>query len=161
MIFGPWTAAFVSRLAELGWIDGRTIALETRWSEGRPDRVAEITAEFVRLNVDVIVAYGGAVGTVKRATNSIPIVFPAAQEPLGMGLVSNLSHPGGNVTGLSTQSTETATKRLELIVKPCLICTVWPSCLTEDMSRQCGRKQRFSLPLKCLALKPLHTRLNE
>src|SRR5689334_24892164 len=66
VIFGPWTAAFVSRLAELGWIDGRTITLEIRWSEGRPERVAEIAAEFVRRKVDIIVAYGGAVGTFKR-----------------------------------------------------------------------------------------------
>jgi putative ABC transport system substrate-binding protein len=98
--FGPWTAAFIERLAELGWIEGRTIAIETRWPEGRPERVAEIAAEFVRQKVDVIVAYGGAVATVKQATASIPIVFPIAQEPLGIGLVTNLSHPGGNVHGI-------------------------------------------------------------
>jgi ABC-type uncharacterized transport system substrate-binding protein len=115
VIFGPWTAAFIERLAELGWIEGRTIAIETRWSEGRPERVAEIAAEFVRQKVDVIVAYGGAVATVKQATASIPIVFPVAQEPLGIGLITNLSHPGGNVTGLSQQSTETASKRVELL----------------------------------------------
>ena len=113
--FGPWTAAFVERLAELGWVEGRTVIIETRWSEGNPKRVAEIAAEFVRQKVDVIVAYGGAVAIVKQATASIPIVFPIAQEPLGIGLVTNLSHPGGNVTGLSMQSTETASKRIELL----------------------------------------------
>jgi putative ABC transport system substrate-binding protein len=113
--FGPWTAAFLERLAELGWVEGRTITIETRWSEGRPDRVAEVAAEFVRQKVDVIVTYGGAVATVKQATTSIPIVFTIAQEPLGIGLVTNLSHPGGNVTGLSMQSTETTTKRIELL----------------------------------------------
>ena len=77
--------------------------------------MAEIAAEFVRQKVDVIVAYGGAVATVKQATASIPIVFPVAQEPLGIGLITNLSHPGGNVTGLSQQSTETASKRVELL----------------------------------------------
>src|SRR6516162_8414833 len=100
--------AFVERLAELGWVEGRTVIIETRWSEGNPKRVAEIAAEFVRQKVDVIAAYGGAVAIVKQATASIPIVFPIAQEPLGIGLVTNLSHPGGNVTGLSMQSTETA-----------------------------------------------------
>jgi putative tryptophan/tyrosine transport system substrate-binding protein len=113
--FGPWTAAFVERLAELGWIEGRTIKIETRWSEGRPQRVVEIAAEFVRQKVDIIVTYGGAVATVKQATASVPIVFAVAQEPLGMGLVTNLSHPGGNVTGLSMQSPETASKRIELL----------------------------------------------
>jgi putative ABC transport system substrate-binding protein len=96
-------------------VEGRTVTIETRWSEGNPKRVAEIAAEFVRQKVDVIVAYGGAVTIVKQATASIPIVFPIAQEPKGIGLVTNLSHPGGNVTGLSMQSTETASKRIELL----------------------------------------------
>src|SRR6266852_8803667 len=65
-VFRPWTAAFVARLHELGWIEGRTIAIEYRWSEGRPERVAEIAAEFVRLKVDVIVTVGGAVPALKQ-----------------------------------------------------------------------------------------------
>jgi ABC transporter substrate binding protein len=72
--WSPWTAAFVERLRQLGWIDGRTIAIEYRWSEGRPERVAELAAEFVRLKVDLIVAAGPAVATVKQATTNIPIV---------------------------------------------------------------------------------------
>jgi putative tryptophan/tyrosine transport system substrate-binding protein len=110
-----YSAAFAERLRELGWIEGRTVAIEYRWSEGRPERVVEIAAEFVQQKVDLIVAYGGAVTTLKQATASIPIVFAVAVDPVGVGLVANLSHPGGNVTGLSLQVTDAAGKRLELL----------------------------------------------
>ena len=113
--FSPWTAAFVARMRELGWIEGRTIAIEYRWSEGRPERYAEIAAEFVRLKVDVIVTVGSAVSTVKQATAVIPIVFAIATDPVGSGLVASLARPGGNVTGLSIQANELAGKRLELL----------------------------------------------
>jgi putative tryptophan/tyrosine transport system substrate-binding protein len=109
------TAALVGRLRELGWIEGRTIAIEYRWSEGRPERHAEIAAEFVRLKVDVIVTYGSAVPAVKRATQVIPIVFALAADPVGGGLVANLPHPGGNVTGLSNEGSDLASKRLEIL----------------------------------------------
>jgi putative tryptophan/tyrosine transport system substrate-binding protein len=111
----PWAEAFVGRLRELGWIEGRTISIDYRWSEGRPERNAEIAAEFVRLNVDVIVANGTAVPTVKQATSAIPIVFPIAVDPVGGGLVASLARPGGNVTGLSNQQSGAAGKRLELL----------------------------------------------
>ena len=110
-----WSAAFAERLKELGWIEGRTVAIEYRWSEGRPERVAEIAAEFVQKKVDLIVGYGAAVTTLKKATASIPIIFAPAVDPVGVGLVASLSHPGGNVTGLSLQATEAAGKRLELL----------------------------------------------
>jgi putative tryptophan/tyrosine transport system substrate-binding protein len=110
-----WTAAFAERLSQLHWIEGRTVAIEYRWSEGRPERVAEIAAEFVRLKVDVIVTYGGAVITLKQTTAAIPIVVALAIDPIGSGLVANLSRPGGNVTGLSLQATDIAGKRLELL----------------------------------------------
>ena len=110
-----WSAAFAARLQDLGWIEGRTVAIEYRWSEGRPERVAEIAAEFVQQKVDLIVAYGGAVSTLKQATASIPIVSAPAVDPVGVGLVVSLSHPGGNVTGLSIQATDAAGKRLELL----------------------------------------------
>jgi putative tryptophan/tyrosine transport system substrate-binding protein len=113
--FGPWTAAFVTRLGELGWIDGRTVAIEYRWSEGRTERYAEIAAEFVRLKVDVIVTVGSAVPTVRKATTAIPIVFAVAIDPVGSGLVSSLARPGGNITGLSLQATHLAGKRLEIL----------------------------------------------
>jgi putative ABC transport system substrate-binding protein len=111
--FAPWTAALVARLAELGWVDGKTIAIEYRWSQGRSERYAEIAAEFVRLKVDVIVTVGSAVPTVKQATAVIPIVFAVGIDPVGSGLVASLAHPGGNVTGLSIQADELAGKRLE------------------------------------------------
>jgi putative ABC transport system substrate-binding protein len=113
--FAPWTAAFVARLRELGWIEGRTIKVEYRWSEGRPERYAEIAAEFVRLKVDVIVTVGSAVPIVKQATSAIPIVFAVGIDPVGSGLVTSLAKPGANVTGLSIQANELAGKRLELL----------------------------------------------
>jgi putative ABC transport system substrate-binding protein len=111
-----WTAAFVQRLRELGWIEGRTIAIEYRWAEGRFDRSPEIIAEFVRLKVDIIVTHATAnVVAAKQATSVIPIVFAAAGDPVGSGQVASLARPGGNVTGLSLQRTEIAGKRLELL----------------------------------------------
>jgi putative ABC transport system substrate-binding protein len=116
-VFIPWTAAFVGRLGELGWIEGRTIAIEYRWSEGRPERNAEIAAEFVRRKVDVIVTVGSAVPAAKQATTVIPIVFAVALDPVAGGLVASLARPGGNVTGLSLQGLDLAGKRLELVGK--------------------------------------------
>jgi putative tryptophan/tyrosine transport system substrate-binding protein len=113
--FAPWIAAFVARLRELGWIDGRTVAIEYQWSEGRKERYAEIAAEFVRQKVDVIVTVGSAVPTVRQATSGIPIVFAVAIDPERSGLVSSLAKPGGNVTGLSLQAANLAGKRLEIL----------------------------------------------
>src|SRR5438067_4932911 len=110
-----WTGAFVQRLRELGWIEGRTVAIEYRWAEGRTERYTEITTEFVRLKVDVIVTVGTAVAAAKQATSTIPIVFASAVDPVGSGMVASLAHPGGNATGLSVQSTELAGKRIELL----------------------------------------------
>ena len=115
-VWSPWTAAFLQRLHELGWIEGRTISIEYRWAEGRSERYAEIATELVRLKVDVIVTGGAeAVIAAKRATTVIPIVFGVAADPLGTGLVASLARPGGNVTGLSVQFTDLAGKRLELL----------------------------------------------
>jgi len=113
---GKWTAAFVQRLRELGWVEGRTVAIEYRWAEGSSERAAESVAEFVRRKVDVIVASGGAnVAAAAGVTSVIPIVFPAAGDPVGTGLVASLAHPGGNVTGLSLQQSDLGTKRLEVL----------------------------------------------
>jgi len=114
VIFDPWVTAFVERLRALGWIEGRTIAIEYRWSDG-PERDAEFAAEFVRLKVDAILTDGPSVPIVKRTTAVIPIVFALASDPVGGGLVASLARPGGNVTGLSLQSTELAGKRIELL----------------------------------------------
>jgi len=113
--FRPWTAAFVQRLSELGWIAGRTVTLEYRWAEGRNERYAEIAAEFVRLQVDVIVTSGAAVLAAKQATSTIPIVFAIATDPVRQGFAASLARPGGNITGLSLQATDLAGKRLELM----------------------------------------------
>jgi putative tryptophan/tyrosine transport system substrate-binding protein len=109
-------AAFTQRLRELGWIEGRTITIEYRWSEGRAERYVQIAAEFVRLKVDVIVTSGTPqVLAAKQATSVIPIVFARVGDPVASGLVASLARPGGNVTGLSVQLADLAGKRLELL----------------------------------------------
>jgi len=113
--FAPWAAAFAARLRDLGWVEGQTVAIEHRWSEGRPERYAEIAAEFVRLKVDVILTVGSAVPIVRQTATATPIVFAVAIDPVGSGLVASLAKPGGNVTGLSIQANELAGKRIELL----------------------------------------------
>ena len=113
---GQWYAGFVQRLRELGWTEDRNVAIEYRWAEGRDERFAEITAEFIRRKVAVIVTSGNsAIAAAKQATSVIPIVFAVAGDPVGTGLVENLARPGGNATGLSAQGTDTTGKRLELL----------------------------------------------
>jgi putative tryptophan/tyrosine transport system substrate-binding protein len=109
-------AAFTQRLRELGWIEGRTITIEYRWSEGRAERFVQIAAEFVRLKVDVIVTSGTPqVLAAKQTTSVIPIVFARVGDPVANGLVASMARPGGNVTGLSSQAVDLAGKRLELL----------------------------------------------
>jgi putative ABC transport system substrate-binding protein len=111
-----WNAAFVQRLLELGWIEGRTVAIELRWAEGRTERYAEIAAEFVRLKVNVIVTSASpSVIAAKQVTSVIPIVFAVAADPVENGLVASLAHPGGNATGLANQQTELGGKRLDVL----------------------------------------------
>ena len=89
-----WTTALLQRLRELGWIEGRTVAIEVRWADGRGDRYAEIAAEFVRLKVDVIVTSGGSLVAAKQATSAIPIVFALASDPIGDGLDPKIGTAG-------------------------------------------------------------------
>jgi putative tryptophan/tyrosine transport system substrate-binding protein len=111
-----WTAAFLQRLHELGWTEGRNIIIEYRWAEGRFDRTAQIVAELVRSNVSVMIMSGTPnVIAAKRATSVIPIVFALAGDPVGTGLVASLARPGGNVTGLSVEGPDLAGKRLEIL----------------------------------------------
>jgi ABC-type uncharacterized transport system substrate-binding protein len=111
-----WTAAFVQRLRELDRIEGQTIKIEFRWGEGHEERFAAIAAEFVRLKVDIIVTAGTpATVAAKQATRVIPIVFAATGDPVGSGLVASLARPGGNLTGLSSQTPDLAAKRLEIL----------------------------------------------
>jgi putative ABC transport system substrate-binding protein len=111
-----WTAAFVQRVAQLGWIEGGNLKVVYRWAEGHNERFAEMAADLVKLNVDLILTHN-TVPTlaVKQATQSIPIVFATAGDPVGSGIVASLSRPGGNLTGLSGQAPETAGKRIELL----------------------------------------------
>ncbi len=110
------TAAFLQRLHALGWIEGRTVAIEYRWAAGHSERNAEIAAEFVRLKVDVIVTHATPnVLAAKQGTSVVPIVFPSAGDPVGNKLVTSLARPGGNVTGLSVQSSELAQKVVDLL----------------------------------------------
>jgi putative ABC transport system substrate-binding protein len=113
--WSTWTAAFVRRLNEMGWIEGRTVSIEYRWAEGRTERFAEIAVEFVKLKVDIILTSGSAGAAVKQASSVIPVVLALATDPLGAGLVASLSRPGGNITGLSEQSADVASKRLEIL----------------------------------------------
>ena len=109
-------APFVERLRELGWVEGRNVTIEYRWTDGNPQRAAEIAAEFVRMKVDVIHTTGNEVSLeVKKVTSVIPIVFGVAGDPVGTGLVASLARPGGNVTGLSNQLPDAAGKRIEIL----------------------------------------------
>jgi len=113
---GGWVAAFVQRLRELGWIEGRNIAIEYRWAEARSERYGEIAAELVQSKVDVIVTTAPAFPAVQRATSVIPIVFALSPaDPVAAGFVASLARPGGNATGLSMLSADTAGKRVELL----------------------------------------------
>src|SRR6516162_4621274 len=112
--WGPWTAAFVQRLRELGSAEGRTIAIEYRWADARSERFAEIATELVGLKVDVIVTGGNAALVAKQATSIIPIVFVLG-DPVGTGLIESLARPGGNVTGLTDQLVDSAGKRAEIL----------------------------------------------
>jgi putative tryptophan/tyrosine transport system substrate-binding protein len=109
-------AALVQRLGELGWIEGRTVAIQYRWADGHDEQLAAIASEFARLKVDVIVTHATEpVKAAKQATAGIPIVFASAADPVSNGLVASLSRPGGNVTGISSLTVELAGKRLELL----------------------------------------------
>src|SRR6476659_9923775 len=111
----PWVAACVQRLRELGWVEGRTGNIEIRWADGRPERIAEIAAEFERLHTDVIITTGTAVSIIKKTSSTIPLVFAIANDPLGAGLVASLARPGGHITGLSQLAADLGGKRVELI----------------------------------------------
>lgn len=111
----PFEEAFRQGLHELGYAEGRNISLETRWAEGRPERLPALAAELVRLKVDVIVAAGPAAEAASQATTTIPIVVPVSRDLVALGLAASLARPGGNVTGLATLSTELPGKWMELL----------------------------------------------
>jgi putative ABC transport system substrate-binding protein len=113
-MWAPWKGAFVDRLKALGWIDGQTVTLEFRWTEGRPELNTQFAQEFAKLNPNVIVAGGTAIPALMKVTSTIPIVF-FALDPLGAGMVKSLARPGGNMTGISLQTLDAANKRFELL----------------------------------------------
>jgi putative tryptophan/tyrosine transport system substrate-binding protein len=111
-----FNAAFFGALRELGWVEGKNVAVEYRYAENRPERLPELAADLVQRKVDVIAAAGTlAPLAAKRATTTIPIVMTAAGDPLGSGLVASLARPGGNVTGVSLMAPDLGAKRLELL----------------------------------------------
>ena len=107
--------AFRRRLRELGYVEGKNIFIEYRYAEGKLERLPDLAAELVGLKVDVIVTTGQAVLVAKKASPTLPIVFGAAADPVGAGLVSSLARPGGNITGLSLMAQDLDGKRLELL----------------------------------------------
>jgi len=155
-----WTAAFVQRLNELGWVQARTVNIEYRWAEGRTERFREIAAEFARLKVDVIVTVGSAVPALKDATSTIPIVFAVAVDPVGSGMVDSLARPGGNITGVSIQETELAGKRIELLreILPGLrriavIANVGYQASVLEVTEVRGVARKFGLDVKLLEIR--------
>jgi len=112
----PFLEVFFQELRRLGYVEGQNIAFEFRSAEGRVDRLPDLAAELVRLNVNVILASAtGAALAAKNATSKIPIVFTAVSYPVGSGLVASLARPGGNITGLTNLTTDLSAKRLELL----------------------------------------------
>ena len=123
----PRTDAFVQRLSELGWIGGHSVAIEYRWAEGRTEPLSEVAAGLVRLRVDIILATSTAAALAcKQATAVIPIVFPISGDPLATGLVASLARPGGNVTGLSNEASDSA-GAWEFCRRPFPACADWRS----------------------------------
>ena len=113
--FSARDEAFRQRLRQLGYVEGKNIVIEYRYAEGKGERLPDLAAELVRLKVDVIVTVGLAILAAKKASATIPIVFAAAGDPVGTGLVSSLAQPGGNITGLSLMAPDLDGKRLELL----------------------------------------------
>jgi hypothetical protein len=150
-----WTTAFVQRLRDLGWVDGRTITIEYRWADGKSERLADIAAEFVRQKVTVIVTGGtAAVAAAKQATSVIPIVFGTAGDPVRLGLVTSLSRPGGNITGMSNQSADLPGKRdLNYCAALPPAYVVWPFWLTSGPASACWRWARSVTQVASLGLK--------
>jgi len=112
----PLVEAMQGRLRELGYVEGRDVAFEFRWAEGKLERLAQLARELAGLKLDVITTFSGTAAlAAQKATTTIPIVFSGVGDPVGIGLVPSLAYPGGNLTGFSLLATELAGKRLEIL----------------------------------------------
>jgi len=148
--------AFRQELTKLGWIEGKNVTVEYRFAEQKPERLPELAADLVRLKVDLIVVFGGAEAlAAKGATSTIPIVMTNTADPVGTGLVASLARPGGNVTGLSSLSTQLNTKRLE-ILKDAV-----PKLVRVGVLRQPGSAVEIQLKELRLAAQALKLKLEE
>ena len=113
--YSPNLNAFLQGLRELGYEEGRNIVIEYRWADGREERLPDSPAELVRLKPDVLVSHASGVSAAQKATSTIPIVMGVSADPVGTGSIKSLSKPGGNTTGVASQLTDLAPKRLELL----------------------------------------------
>src|SRR6266567_969145 len=148
----PSVKALLGGMQGLGYVYGEQYVTEPRGSGGNPDRYPALAAELVRLKVDVIVAGGGpSVAALKQATTTIPIVMAASGDPVSDGFVQSLAHPGGNITGLSLQSTEAAAKRLELLKElvpaSALVAVFWngPSIQGRNGAEMIAKERRWKI----------------
>ena len=115
-LMAPWINAFRDGLRQHGYVEGQNVVIEYRWGEGKPDRFPGLVAELVRLKVDVIVTSGPhAIRAAQAGTSTIPIVMAVIDDPVEQGLVTSIGRPGGNLTGLSFQDSDLATKRVQLL----------------------------------------------
>lgn len=149
----PQLTGFQIGLRELDYVDGKNIAMEYRYTEGKRDRLPELAAELVRLKVDIIVTETGfAALQAKKATQTIPIVMGASGDPVTLGLVASLAHPGGNVTGLTGFSTATIGRRLQLLaeVVPKLthVGVLWSGISSPMTDREWADTRAAAQPLK-------------
>jgi putative ABC transport system substrate-binding protein len=143
----PSTTALLRGLRELGYVYGEHFVTEPRGGAGRPERFPSLAAELIRLPVDVILAAGPALPTLKRATSTIPVIMTATHDPVGQGFVQSLGHPGGNFTGFSLQSVETVGKRLELLKElvagAVLVAVLWDqSSILEWQAAEAAARER-------------------
>jgi putative tryptophan/tyrosine transport system substrate-binding protein len=137
--WAPMVEALRAGLRELGYIEGNNINIDYRWADGQYDRLPELVADLIRLKVDVIVSHATAgVGAAKRATTSIPIIMASIGDPVASGLLTNLSRPGGNITGLSFFTSEIGSKRLELMKEAVpdikRVVVIWDRSLPRDFT---------------------------
>ena len=157
-------AIFTQSLRELGWIEGRNLAIDTRYSEGKPERLPTLVTELIDSKIDVFVIQGiRPVQAARRATDSIPIVMPATGDAVGTGLVSSLARPGGNITGLTMISTQQSTKRLQLIkeIYPSLtrLAVVWNEAAPSHGLQL--KELELAAPVLGIALQPIAMRQTE